>query len=82
MPEKLISRQVQDYLETLVPARPAEMQAMESYAKEEGFPIIGPVAGYLCYQLARMIDARSVFELGSGFGYSTAWFAQAVKENG
>jgi len=23
-----------------------------------------------------------VFELGSGFGYSTAWFAQAVRENG
>ena len=82
MSEKLISRQLREYLESLVPPRPAEMQAMESYAKEEGFPIIGPVAGYLCYQLARMIDARYVFELGSGFGYSTAWFAQAVKENG
>jgi predicted O-methyltransferase YrrM len=23
-----------------------------------------------------------VFELGSGFGYSTAWFARAVQENG
>ena len=82
MSEKLISRQVQEYLGSLVPPRPAEMQAMELYAKEEGFPIIGPVAGYLCYQLARMIDARYVFELGSGFGYSTAWFAQGVKENG
>jgi predicted O-methyltransferase YrrM len=29
-----------------------------------------------------MIDAKSVFELGSGYGYSTAWFAKAVKENG
>jgi predicted O-methyltransferase YrrM len=29
-----------------------------------------------------MINAKSVFELGSGYGYSTAWFAKAVKENG
>jgi caffeoyl-CoA O-methyltransferase len=29
-----------------------------------------------------MISARSVFEMGSGFGYSTAWFAKAVWENG
>src|SRR2546426_694417 len=30
----------------------------------------------------RLSNARHVFELGSGFGYSTAWFARAVKENG
>ena len=73
---------VQDYLKTLVPHRSAEMQAMEMYAKEAGFPIIGPVAGYLCYQIARIAGAKHVFELGSGYGYSTAWFAKAVAENG
>ncbi len=55
---------------------------MEAYAREQGFPIIGPVVGHLCYQVARMIGARQVFELGSGFGYSTAFFARAVEENG
>jgi predicted O-methyltransferase YrrM len=74
--------QINDYLEKLVPERPAEMQAMEAYAEKTNFPIIGPVCGYLCYQIARMIGARSVFELGSGYGYSTAWFARAVMENG
>jgi len=74
--------QIQDYLTTLVPERPTELQTMEAYAKEHRFPIIGPVAGQLCYQIARMIGARSVFELGSGYGYSTAWFAKAVQENG
>jgi predicted O-methyltransferase YrrM len=73
---------VQDYLKSLVPPREPEMQAMEEYAAEHNFPIIGPACGYYCYQLARMIGARSVFELGSGYGYSTAWFAKAVKENG
>src|SRR5437879_13532895 len=58
------------------------MQAMEAYAKETRFPIIGPVAGHFCYLLARMTGARRIFEMGSGFGYSTAWFARAVKENG
>jgi predicted O-methyltransferase YrrM len=55
---------------------------MEEIAEKEDFPILGPVCGYYCYQLARMINARSVFELGSGYGYSTAWFAKAVQENG
>jgi predicted O-methyltransferase YrrM len=55
---------------------------MEAYAEKNQFPIIGPACGYYCYQLARMIAAKSVFELGSGYGYSTAWFAKAVRENG
>src|SRR5689334_14946750 len=73
---------VQEYLETLVPPREAELQKMEEIAEKHDFPIIGPVCGYYCYQLARMIKAQSVFELGSGYGYSTAWFAKAVRENG
>ena len=73
---------VQDYLTSLVPPREPELQAMEAYAAKNDFPIIGPSCGYYCYQLARMIGARSVFELGSGYGYSTAWFAKAVRENG
>ncbi len=79
---ELMPAVVRDYLDSLVPPRPAEMQAMEAYAQEIKFPIIGPASGYLCYQIARLIGARRVFELGSGFGYSTAWFARAVQENG
>jgi caffeoyl-CoA O-methyltransferase len=78
----LISERVRDYLDDLVPPRSPEMQAMEAYARETQFPIIGPASGHLCYQIARMIGARRVFELGSGYGYSTAWFARAVQENG
>lgn len=73
---------VQDYLTSLIPRRLPELAAMEKYAARKGFPIIGPVCGQYCYQVARMIGARSVFELGSGYGYSTAWFARAVRENG
>lgn len=73
---------VQDYLTGLVPSRPEELLKMETHAEKHDFPIIGPVVGQLCYQIARMIGAKNIFELGSGFGYSTAWFAQALKENG
>ena len=73
---------VQDYLTSLVPPREPELQEMEAYAEKNGFPIIGASCGYYCYQLARMLNAKSIFELGSGYGYSTAWFAKAVIENG
>ena len=73
---------LQAYLTALVPPREPELQAMEEYAEQHGFPIIGPACGYYCYQLARMLGAKAVFELGSGYGYSTAWFAKAVRENG
>ncbi len=82
MEDRLLSTQLRDYLDTLVPPRTGEMQKMEVYAQEKGFPIIGPTCGYLCYQITRMLSAKKVFELGSGFGYSTAWFARGVHENG
>ena len=78
----LLSRRVAAYLDELVPPRPARLAELEAEARRTGFPIIGPATGHLCYLLTRLSNARQVFELGSGFGYSTAWFARAVKENG
>jgi predicted O-methyltransferase YrrM len=82
MSNPLLPPEIAAYLDRLVPSRPAELQAMEAAAAREDFPIIGPASGQLCYLIARLIAARRVFELGSGFGYSTAWFARAVAENG
>jgi caffeoyl-CoA O-methyltransferase len=82
MDEPLIPGYLMDYIKQFVPVRPPEMVAMEAYAQRIDFPIIGPASGALCYQIARMTGARRVFELGSGYGYSTAWFARAVTENG
>jgi predicted O-methyltransferase YrrM len=73
---------ISTYLDALVPPRHPELQAMEAEAAKDDFPIIGPAAGYFCYLMTRLVGARSVFELGSGFGYSTAWFARGVQENG
>lgn len=82
MDKPLLPDYLTDYLDGLVPPRLPEMQAMEALAARTDFPIIGPACGQLCYLAARLIGARRVFELGSGYGYSTAWFARAVSENG
>lgn len=79
---ELLSEDLARHLNNIVPPRHPEMQAMEAVARETGFPIIGPAAGQFGYLVARMVRANSIFELGSGFGYSTAWFALAVRENG
>lgn len=55
---------------------------MEARAREHGFPIIGRAAGRCCEVAARMVGARRVVELGSGYGYSAWWFARAVGEDG
>jgi caffeoyl-CoA O-methyltransferase len=70
------------YLEGLIPPRPPVLQEMEAYAQRTRFPIVGPAVGQLFYLLTRLGRARRVFELGSGYGYSTAWFAMGVRDNG
>ncbi len=58
------------------------LRPMERRAERHDFPIIGPLVGPILYQLARSIGARRVFELGSGYGYTAVWFAQAVGPKG
>jgi predicted O-methyltransferase YrrM len=58
------------------------LREMEVLAAKESFPIVGPQVGRLLHLLARMIRAKRVIELGSGFGYSAYWFARAVGPDG
>ncbi|GAB4159303.1 MAG: O-methyltransferase [Planctomycetota bacterium] len=80
--QNLLYSSIYSYLSGLLPERHSLLLEAEKEAEETGFPIIGPVVGNFCYTIARLMCARRVFELGSGFGYSTAWFAKAVRENG
>jgi caffeoyl-CoA O-methyltransferase len=73
---------VDDYLYSMLPKRDEVLVEMEEYATEHNVPIVGPAVARVLQQLALMINARSVFELGSAIGYSTIWWAQAVGENG
>jgi len=73
---------IEEYLMQVTPERPAVLQEMETYAAENGFPIVGPLVGRFLYQMARIVKARRVLELGSGFGYSAFWFALAMGDRG
>lgn len=79
---ELLHPKVDRYLHDLSRHGDPVLAKMEERAAGSGFPIVGPLAGRFCYQVARMVGARRVFELGSGYGYSTLWFARAVAENG
>src|SRR5215469_13368928 len=73
---------VENYLYAMLPAREPVLQEIERQAKERDIPIVGPAVGRLLYQYAKLIGAKTVFEMGSAVGYSTIWWAKAVGEGG
>ncbi|MCG3209961.1 MAG: putative O-methyltransferase [Anaerolineae bacterium] len=82
MTEEFSKTQAETYMQQWYNADDPVRHEMEALADGLGFPIIGPLAGRHLYQLALTINARRVFELGSGFGYSALWFARAVGATG
>ncbi len=73
---------VEQYMLELLPARDAVLAEMEELAEKNRIPIVGPMVGRLLYQLARLVNAGRVFEMGSAIGYSTIWWARALKPGG
>ena len=74
--------QVEKYIYSLLPARDAVLREMEKYAAQHDVPIVGPACARVIFQLARLIGAKRVFEVGSAIGYSTLWLARAVGAGG
>ena len=78
----IVNPQIEEYLRSLEPPDDIILKEMEELGGERGFPIVGPLVGKLLHQLALTIGAQRIFEMGSGFGYSTYWFAKAVNDTG
>jgi predicted O-methyltransferase YrrM len=78
----ILDPEIDHYLAALQRTKDPVLHEMEERGAAEHFPIIGPLVGRLCQQVAQSIAARDIFEMGSGFGYSTWWFAHAVGEGG
>jgi predicted O-methyltransferase YrrM len=70
------------YAATLGPEPDAVIEEMGRRADREGFPHVGAGVGGWLAMLARLTDARRVFEFGSGFGYSAYWFARELPPEG
>jgi predicted O-methyltransferase YrrM len=81
-PLPITDPRIEAYLGRLLCSTEPVLLEMERLAAAESFPIVGPVVGRLLRQIALTISARDVFEMGSGFGYSTYFLAQAVGEGG
>ena len=74
---------VEDYIRGLLsPHDEPVLLEMEAEARERNFPIVDRLVGVALEVLARSINAKRVFELGSGYGYSAYWFSRAVGEDG
>ncbi len=73
---------VDDYLYSVLPPRDEVVTEMEAEASAHDVPIVGPAVARLFHLLATMIQAKTVFEMGSAIGYSTIWWARAVGEGG
>jgi len=78
----IVDPAIERYLHELSNPRDPILREMEVLAAERRFPIVGPVVGRLLHMLARLVRARRVIELGSGFGYSAYWFARALPPGG
>ncbi len=73
---------IERYFYSLLPERDEVLRDIEAQAARRHIPIVGPAVGRLLAQLAQMIGAKTVFEMGSAVGYSTIWWARAVGEGG
>jgi len=71
---KIINTKIHSYINNMLPERDSILHEMESLAKRIDFPIVGPQVGRFLCQLAFMQKPNTIFELGSGFGYSAYWF--------
>lgn len=58
------------------------LAAMTARAERDGFPTVGPEVGRILALCTRLLDARSVLALGSGFGYSAYWIARVFPHDG
>ncbi len=78
----IVHPEVQAYIARLEAAEDPLLDGLEAYAAGRGFPLIGRASGHWLTLLTRLIGGRRVFEFGSGFGYSAAFFARAVGDQG
>lgn len=79
---EIVSPKVETYIEALFPSTDPVLKRMEDEGRRRRFPIVGPQVGRLLCQVAQMMQARKIFEMGSGFGYSALWFLKGMPEDG
>ena len=78
----LTSPLIEDYILDKTRVQDPLLDEMHEFADKTEVPIVGPLVGKFLYVIALIQNAKHVFEMGSGFGYSAYWFAKAFKGEG
>lgn len=80
--QPIVTPIIGDYIDGLSETPTPLEAALRDHALANDFPLIGQTSGRWLELLARSIQARRVFEFGSGFGFSALYFARAVGADG
>ena len=79
-----LARQVDEYIEQLLVPHDAALEQGLKDAEAAGLPAINVSAneGKLLQLIAKMVHAKRILEIGTLGGYSTAWLARALPNDG
>ncbi|HET7375923.1 MAG TPA: O-methyltransferase [Anaerolineae bacterium] len=79
-----LARQVDEYIERLLVPHDAALEQGLKDAEAAGLPAINVSAneGKLLHLIAKMAQAKRILEIGTLGGYSTAWLARALPNDG
>lgn len=58
------------------------LKEMEEYGYSNKFPIIGRLVGAFLRTITKISNSKTIFEFGSGYGFSAYFFAQAIPKDG
>ncbi|MCA1841368.1 MAG: O-methyltransferase [Actinobacteria bacterium] len=76
---RITDERIETYTKTLLARHDNDvLNEMEDVAAKNNFPIVGRMVGVTLEILTRSMNARRIFELGSGYGYSGYWFAHGA----
>ncbi len=78
----IIHDAINRYIEERYEENDPVLREMQVYGEDRDFPLVGPQVGRLLFILTKLLKAKRIFEMGSGYGYSAYWFAKALPSDG
>ena len=75
-----MNKNLDEYLQTLVPSRNELLSEMEEYAKENGVPIMELTGMESMLQILKIQKPRKILEIGTAIGYSALRMAHTLPE--
>ena len=82
--DEAVLRVLKEYDARMERERPLlEKAGPELFARRDEFLLpVGPATATILNLLAKGMQARTIVEVGSSYGYSTIWLAEAARETG